>query len=418
MSVFKRNGGFTLIEILVAVLAAGILISAIYQVLVNQNRVYVVEKQNIEIQQNARAALDFMARELRLAGFGVPDDHFVDTNVFVDLINNADLGTEGVDPGTDAIIFTADVGQSSWVAQPTDAEKDTKSVSVYAAADKGLDFQKGSDDNPTKVDLIAYYLGEKKKLNTEPLLISGVDPPEPEDAEQVTKITFVQNFCDVLIDNAKGTGLIQGDQVAECCQTIRYSVHKGALTRAVRDHDADPWSVQTLINNVEDLQLSYCFDDTDADHKVDMDFPSNEGDPPPSTIWANDDDSSGALDEKVLPCGKTETLDSIVPYRSDADLADINVDENKGDPSYNPLRGVKVSLVVRSSRQNPDHRFRKLFTPLAVQDHDPAVTDKDGYRRRVFEREIPFRNLGLNPSFTNCDNDDGDKDTDGTGITG
>ena len=415
----KKTGGFTLIEILVAVMVGGILISAIYQIMVNQNRVYIVEEQNIEIEQSARAALDFMARELRLAGFGVADDEDANTNVFVDLINNAGVSTDGVDPGTDAIIFTAGVGQSSWVAKPTDAEKNTNSVFVYPAADKGLDFQKGTDHNPTTVDLIAYFLGEKRRLNTEPLIIDSVDYPKPTDDEQLTIITFTKDLCEVVIAEAKGSGLIQGDQVAQCHQTIRYSVQAGALTRSVRDHDGDPWSVQTLINNVEDLQLSYCFDDTDDDHKADMDFPANADDPPPSTIWANDDDSSGVLDEKVLPCGETDMLDSVVAYRGNVVMADMNVPKKTGDPSYNPLRGVKVNLVVRSSRQNPDHRFRKLFKPLAVQDHDPAASSKDGYRRRVFEREIPFRNLGLNPSFTNNDEyGDGDEYSGDAAISG
>ena len=369
----EKHAGFTLIEVLVAVLLAGILISAIYQVMVNQNRVYIVEEQNIEIQQNARAALDFMARELRLAGFGVPDDDDPATNVFPSLINNADGKTVGIAQGTDAIIFTASVGYGSWVAQGVNPDSLTNTVKVYPATDPSFEFEESTSTSDVLVDLIAYHGDLKLKLNETPLKITNVTGPTTLDP--LTTLTFDTPISQALIDEAKGKGLVEGDQVVLCPQTVRYSVHEGVLKRSLsNDGGVASWpTVQPLINNVEDLQLSYSFDDSDDDHKADMDYPVTETDPPPCVIQAVDAASAGILDRKILSCGKTALLKSVA-YRSNTTV--VSADDEVGDPSGNPLRGVELSLVVRSSRQNPDHRFRRFFVPLAVQDHDPCGHDQ------------------------------------------
>ena len=72
-------GGFTLIEILVALAITSILATSIYRFFIGQHHAYMVQDQVIEMEQNARAAMDMIRRDLRMAGYHAMGD---------DLINN------------------------------------------------------------------------------------------------------------------------------------------------------------------------------------------------------------------------------------------------------------------------------------------------------------------------------------------
>ncbi len=60
-----RRGGFTLVELLVAMVVAGVLMIAIFQVLLSQQRIFTVQRERIQSQQTVRAGLEIMAAELR-----------------------------------------------------------------------------------------------------------------------------------------------------------------------------------------------------------------------------------------------------------------------------------------------------------------------------------------------------------------
>ena len=61
--------GFTLIELLIAVAISGLVAGSIYTVFRSQHDSYVAQEQIVEIQQNIRAAMYMMAREIRMAGY-------------------------------------------------------------------------------------------------------------------------------------------------------------------------------------------------------------------------------------------------------------------------------------------------------------------------------------------------------------
>ena len=61
----QGRGGFTLVELLVAIVVAGILMTAIFQVLVSQQRIFTVQRERIQSQQTVRSGLEIMAAELR-----------------------------------------------------------------------------------------------------------------------------------------------------------------------------------------------------------------------------------------------------------------------------------------------------------------------------------------------------------------
>ena len=65
---FKEQG-FTLIELLVVVALVGIVMAGIYSTYASQQKSYITQDQVAAMQQNLRAAMYYMGREIRMAGY-------------------------------------------------------------------------------------------------------------------------------------------------------------------------------------------------------------------------------------------------------------------------------------------------------------------------------------------------------------
>ncbi len=65
MTTFRGNRGLTLVELLVAVVVAGVVMASIFAVLVSNQRIYAVQSEKIIGQQTIRAGAEIMATELR-----------------------------------------------------------------------------------------------------------------------------------------------------------------------------------------------------------------------------------------------------------------------------------------------------------------------------------------------------------------
>jgi len=65
----KSQNGFTLVEVLIAMVVSGIIVSAIYSAFSLQKATAVSQEQVTEMQQNIRAGLGMIKRDLRMAGY-------------------------------------------------------------------------------------------------------------------------------------------------------------------------------------------------------------------------------------------------------------------------------------------------------------------------------------------------------------
>ena len=65
MSGRRAQRGFTLVELLVALVLLGVVCTALYRVLVNNQRLYMAQTQRIDLSQNIRAAANIMPAEFR-----------------------------------------------------------------------------------------------------------------------------------------------------------------------------------------------------------------------------------------------------------------------------------------------------------------------------------------------------------------
>jgi len=66
----KKNSGITLVELLVSLAIFGLVTGGLYRTFISQQKVYVVQDQVVDMQQNLRGAVNRMVKEIRMAGLG------------------------------------------------------------------------------------------------------------------------------------------------------------------------------------------------------------------------------------------------------------------------------------------------------------------------------------------------------------
>ena len=63
------ENGFTLIEVLITLAISGVIMTGVYTAFKSQQDSYLAQEQVAELQQNIRAGLDIMTRDIRMAGY-------------------------------------------------------------------------------------------------------------------------------------------------------------------------------------------------------------------------------------------------------------------------------------------------------------------------------------------------------------
>ena len=112
----KNRKGFTLIELAVAMAIASFVMAAIYSVYRAQTQSHRVQQQVVEMQQNMRAAMYLLEREIRMAGYSAAlpraDAGFVENFVSLDAPHNG----SGAATNTTNVAFTVDDDSNGAIA--------------------------------------------------------------------------------------------------------------------------------------------------------------------------------------------------------------------------------------------------------------------------------------------------------------
>lgn len=93
--------GLTLVELLVALVLSSLLIAALYETFVKQHKTYTIQEQVVDTQQNVRAAIVRMSREIRMSGFGRVRGEYMQGRGYISRI----LPMELLDSGDRRYIF-------------------------------------------------------------------------------------------------------------------------------------------------------------------------------------------------------------------------------------------------------------------------------------------------------------------------
>lgn len=93
-----NHNGFTLVELLIAMLVGSVIMAAVMTSFQSQHKVYLAQDEVVAMQQNARVAMDMLVRDIRMAGYdptGVAGAGFVTATTATQLTFTQDLDDSG-----------------------------------------------------------------------------------------------------------------------------------------------------------------------------------------------------------------------------------------------------------------------------------------------------------------------------------
>ena len=106
----KNNKGFSLLELLVAITILTVVTIVAYSSFASQNRSYLIQEEVAEMQQNLRAAMGYMTREIRMATanpksiLGLTEFVVADANTLHFTLDIGGGESDGVDNDDDGLI--------------------------------------------------------------------------------------------------------------------------------------------------------------------------------------------------------------------------------------------------------------------------------------------------------------------------
>ncbi len=134
----NTSRGFTLLELLIAMAIFSIAMTTLFSVFASQNKSYTTQIQVVDMQQNARAALYIMEREIRMAGY-----LGFNTTALAQGTSNAGITVAQ----SNQLRFSMDIDGDDSVAEPNE------DISYFINADNNLIRR----DNFTNIDSILAY---------------------------------------------------------------------------------------------------------------------------------------------------------------------------------------------------------------------------------------------------------------------
>lgn len=341
----RREAGFTLIELMVAVVTSGLLLGGVYSMMIRQQQSYQIQDQVVEVQQNLRSSFIFLRYDLRMVGHGL----VAGTAPISSHLNNQ-VGVNG----TDAITFMANTGAAS-VVMPGGAAWNTTFKFYPLASGAPVTIPVHSVigfpvSTPYQVDLVDLSNGTLV-ANANITAVTQNSPPIP------STLTLVP--CPVVA--CPPLSLSDGSYIGQSPQAFTYQVdvsgtgspdckNPPCLERIVGG------AVSVLAEGVEDFQIAYGFDGING-------FPA-DGVIKENGIAANDD-------EWVF----NSAGDSWPILASDIDK----------------LRAIRVSLQLKTTNRDPGYTGG---TTGILEDHT-WTSPLDGYRRRVIRFIENVRNLSF-----------------------
>jgi len=219
----KLDLGFTLIELIVVVAIFFIVIAAIFTTYTTQHHAAVVQSQVSDMQQNARIAMDFLAKEIRMAGFGMPP-YAVNgfSNAITPVINNDTASGNNILNGTDVITIVTGYRQISTLKDAANLDSSTITL-----------------------------VNNASQFNTTTKRYLCIDGADQIDNYQVTEVDSVTNTLTLTPPLRRN---YQAGAPVLLVKAITYSIsNDGFLTR----NENTGGGAQPLAPNIEDLQFAY-----------------------------------------------------------------------------------------------------------------------------------------------------------------
>jgi len=215
----EESKGLTLTEVLVALVVSAILIAGLYQTFIGQQKTYTVQEQVVDMQQNARLAINRMMKEMRMAGFGNVGMILPNATFGLKTLSNA---INANNPGAGVTVIT--VGGSTTLAVEPTASNQIQVTSLTDSQGNAL-----------------FDTGNRKYVSVDGL--------------EAFQVTNVDTNNKILTLNGNLTQGPKQNAPVFALRAVSYQVDSGTFTLR-RDENLGAGE-ETLIDNITGLQLQY-----------------------------------------------------------------------------------------------------------------------------------------------------------------
>ncbi|MCF8040027.1 MAG: prepilin-type N-terminal cleavage/methylation domain-containing protein [Desulfohalobiaceae bacterium] len=168
----NTDKGFTLTELLIAMTISLLILASLGTIFLSQLKTYNVQEQLIEMTQNARAAMDFMSREIRMAGYGVPKSNlscWIDWVAGVTMSKAVTIEDGSGASGSDIIHIAACFdGPASTLSSAVSAGSTTLQVQSGHGGEFNLNLKKVISLNGLENALITNISSDTLTIDTDP----------------------------------------------------------------------------------------------------------------------------------------------------------------------------------------------------------------------------------------------------------
>lgn len=184
----NAHNGFTVIEVMIAMVISSVLVTAVYQTFHSQQRSYTMQNEAVAMEQNLRGSLYLLTKELRSAGYNpgqTPTDSSQSTTNFRFVTsfpapNNLFVVNYAQDPFTVAFTLDAD-GNGIISSTPNNNEqiaykfdKDTKTLQRFNDIEE--DITKKWEIVASNIDAVHFtYFDKSKNITFDPANIEYVE---------------------------------------------------------------------------------------------------------------------------------------------------------------------------------------------------------------------------------------------------
>ncbi len=232
----KKNSGFSIIELLIAIFLGLIVITAVYCLFILQNQTYVNQNQIAEMQQNVRSAMDIFSADFRLAGFGFSiktsdPDTIGGTYTFSTTGNRFYAVTpNNSSAGPDSVIIRYGINPD-----PNNPNANVSLTNAMANSNSSIALVVSNAAGFAAGDYVIISDGQ----NASCLLISGAPIGNALPYSNTTSNIFPSG------------GFAAGSHIYKL-KRVSYQISNNVLQS---QKDNGPW--QDVVNNIEDLQVGY-----------------------------------------------------------------------------------------------------------------------------------------------------------------
>ena len=336
----KNNKGYTLVEMLIAVVISIMLIAAASATYITQNRSYVAQESVSEVNTQSMIAHGIIADALRGAGFGIPDDlNENPVNGYTTVITPVDSAAT-----TDAItIVTGRLIGQIWpvgVGPGGMACASAPPLTRLPLSINQIDIVYSGTERPNNTD--------KRNLSMDGIEFATAVSVNSSTVTLSSNLSYQYPFLDTTGDTNCDTG-----RPVYLVEDVTFCVDANATLRRIRRNAVLPACTgavtsdnEAIAENIEDFQLAYAVD-ANSDGQID------------------DLDGSSMLDDGDFVNGGAVA-----------------------DPAT--IKAVRINVLARTDKA--DVNIQGLGNPPALIENHPLVQPNDSFKRRWWQKIVKIRN--------------------------